>query len=82
MADSLAAACGQFEQLMLAQMLRTASSIGRAEEQDPEDDDFAPSGAGDDAFAQLMAQALASSVERAGGIGLKQRLLAALERSR
>ena len=87
MSESLEAACGQFEQVILAQMLRTAG-IGRSGVADPsadpdvdgDDDDAGRSSASDDAFSQLVTQSLAGAVERAGGIGLKADLLAAAER--
>ena len=84
MSESLDAACGQFEQIILAQMLRTAG-IGRhdassaAIEDDAGDGFTAESPSGDDAFSQLVVQSLAGAIERAGGIGLKPSLVAALE---
>lgn len=83
MSESLDAACGQFEQVILGQMLHTAG-IGRHESPPVDDDDAAddsapPSPAGDDAFSQLVVQSLAGAIERAGGIGLKSSLVDALE---
>ena len=83
MSESLDAACGQFEQVILGQMLHTAG-IGRHESPPASDDDMTddgapPSPAGDDAFSQLVVQSLAGAIERAGGIGLKSSLIDALE---
>jgi len=81
--ESLDAACGQFEQVILGQMLRTAG-MGRLEAPPASDDDLSDgsmpaSPAGDEAFSQLVVQSLAGAIERAGGIGLKSSLLDALE---
>ena len=73
MSESLNAACGQFEQIILAQMLRTAG-IGRTTSDDAEN--------GDDAFSQLVVVSLASAVERAGGLGLGSSLAKSVERGR
>ena len=83
MNESLAAACGQFEQSILTTML-TSANIGRTSQEDPDDADapFAQSGERRDAFAQLVAQSLAQAVERAGGLGLRAHLLAALRPER
>lgn len=83
MSESLDAACGQFEQVILGQMLHTAG-IGRHESPPASDDDASDcstptSPAGDDAFSQLIIQSLAGAIERAGGIGLKSSLVDALE---
>jgi hypothetical protein len=81
--ESLEAACGQFEQVILGQMLRTAG-IARQDkptsENDEADDDSPEPASGDDAFSQLVTQSLAGAIERAGGIGLKSSLIGALER--
>ena len=86
MNESLAAACGQFEQVMVAGMLRSASFARPpvADQDDDADGDSAAFGANpsSDAFTQLMTQALANAVERAGGIGLRAHLIAALARSK
>jgi hypothetical protein len=77
MRESLAAACGQFEQVILADMLRTAG-IGKSGAVGGDDTDAADGGAsanarsGDDAFQQLVAQALSGALESAGGIGLQR----------
>jgi len=81
--ESLDAACGQFEQVILGLMLRTAG-IGRhealpASDDDASDDCTPASPAGDDAFSQLVVQSLAGAIERAGGIGLKRSLVDALD---
>ena len=83
MSESLDAACGQFEQVILGQMLYTAG-VGRHESPLPSDDDASDCGtptspAGDDAFSQLVVQSLAGAIERAGGIGLKSSLVDALD---
>ncbi|HET9342451.1 MAG TPA: hypothetical protein VFO25_06030 [Candidatus Eremiobacteraceae bacterium] len=83
MSESLDATCGQFEQVILGQMLHTAG-IGRHESPPASDDDTADYGTtaspeGDDAFSQLIVQSLAGAIERAGGIGLKSSLMDALE---
>ena len=83
MSESLDAACGQFEQIILGQMLQTAG-MGRPQSPEASDDDAADGGtptspAGDDAFSQLVTQSLAGAIERAGGIGLKASLIDALE---
>ena len=83
MSESLDAACGQFEQVILGQMLHTAG-IGKHEAPPANDDDASDGGtqaspAGDDAFSQLVVQSLAGAIERAGGIGLKSSLVDALE---
>lgn len=86
MSESLEAACGQFEQVILAQMLR-AADIGRNDDlstasgDDEVDDAAARSSSGDDAFSQLVVQSLAGAIERAGGIGLRSSLAAAFEGS-
>jgi hypothetical protein len=81
--ESLESACGQFEQVILGQMLRTAG-IARhetpaAKDDDASDDSASMSPTGDDAFSQLVVQSLAGAIERAGGIGLKSSLVDALE---
>lgn len=86
MSESLAAACGQFEQVILTGMLR-AAGIGRDAGSDEasvadDDDSEAAKRSGDDAFSQLVVESLAGAVERAGGIGLRPALLAALERAK
>ena len=89
MRDGLQAACGQFEQIMLAQMLRTAG-IGNAATLtfDESDDGDGPSDGGTqtqtgrDAFAQLVVQALSGALERAGGVGIRKILTAALSDKR
>ena len=82
MSESLEAACGQFEQVILGQMLRTAG-IARHEpiaaDDDEHDDDSSDVASSDDAFSQLVTQSLAGAIERAGGLGLKSSLAAALE---
>lgn len=88
MSESLEAACGQFEQVILGQMLRTAG-IARHHEpistddddhnDDERGDDSSDSASSEDAFSQLITQSLAGAIERAGGIGLKSSLAAALE---
>ena len=83
--ESLAAACGQFEQTILSSMLASAGVSRSRSTQDADDDDegaFAAPAESADAFAQLVAQALASAVERAGGLGLRAHLLAALKTER
>lgn len=81
--ESLAAACGQFEQTILTTMLASAGVNRPRSTQDADDDGaFAASAESADAFAQLIAQALASAVERAGGLGLRAHLLAALKTER
>jgi hypothetical protein len=84
MNESLAAACGEFEQVVLAGMLRSAAFGGNAkiDTSDDDDADRTEPSATTDAFSQLMTQALAGAVERAGGIGLRANLLKALERER
>jgi len=88
MRDGLQAACGQFEQIMLAQMLRTAG-IGNAVtlKLDEPDADGAGDGepevqVGGDAFAQLVVQALSGALESAGGIGIRKMLTATLSDKR
>jgi len=83
--ESLDAACGQFEQVILGQMLRTAGIARRdppasAGGDDAADDNPSDSPAGDDAFSQLVTQSLAGAIERAGGVGLKTSLVADLDR--
>ena len=78
MNESLEAACGRFEQVILGQMLRTAG-IGRTTSDDGDDDDARSAQSGDDAFSQLVVQSLAGAIERAGGIGLRPALVAAFE---
>ena len=81
MRESLAAANRQFEQVILADMLRTAGLGKRVtldSDDDAHDDDGAfadQSGRSDDAFGQLIVQALSGAIERAGGIGLQRALL-------
>lgn len=82
MSESLDAACGQFEQMILGQMLRTAG-IGRhaapSTSDDTPEDPTLGSSSGEDAFSQLVVQSLAGAIERAGGIGLKRSLVDALD---
>jgi len=91
MSDSLDAACGQFEQVIIGQMLRTAgfggsraavSSRGGDAADDGAEDSFEDSAAGSDAFSALIVQSLANAIERAGGIGLRRSLVAALAKER
>ena len=91
MSDSLDAACGQFEQIIIGQMLRTAgfgspcaalSSSGDGAADAGADDAFEDSPGGSDAFSQLIVQSLANAIERAGGIGLRRSLFAALAKGR
>ena len=83
MSESLAAACGQFEQVILADMLRTAG-IGKsaAVSIDEDDDEIPATPASDDAFQQLVVQALSGALERAGGIGLQNALRSSLTDAR
>ena len=77
MSESLDAACARFEQLILAQMLRTAG-LGRSSATNETDGDAsANASASDDAAQQLFVQALSGALERAGGIGLRRELDAA-----
>lgn len=87
MSDSLDAACGQFEQIIVGQMLRTAgfggsTHAGAAAAADAAagaaDDTFDDGNSSGDAFSQLIVEALANAIERAGGIGLRRSLAAAL----
>jgi len=83
MSESLAAACGQFEQVILADMLRTAGIGKSAAVSIDEDDDETPATpASDDAFQQLVVQALSGALERAGGIGLQNALRSSLTDAR
>ncbi len=83
MSDSLDAACAQFEQVMIGQMLRTAAFASPAETGDDSEDDSGGAGIGrQTAFDQLMTQALSAAIERAGGIGLRHRLATALRSTR
>ena len=81
MRESLAAASGQFEQTILADMLRTAGLGKRVTLDGDEDapdavgDSTGQSSGSDDAFGQLLVQALSGAIERAGGIGLRQALV-------
>jgi hypothetical protein len=87
MRESLAAACGRFEQFILADMLRTAG-IGKSgdvtgDDAGAENDDAIVSArSSDDAFQQLVVQALSGALESAGGIGLRRTLLDALKDAR
>ena len=91
MSDSLDAACGQFEQIIIGQMLRTAGFGGSPYAKaagvedaaaDDADDTFDDRSCSGDAFSQLVVQALANAIERAGGIGLRRSLAAALAKGR
>jgi hypothetical protein len=83
MSESLARACAEFEQIMLAQMLRTAGIAKRSRIGGDDDDADADSTRDrDDAFSQLLVQALSGALERAGGIGLARSLHDALARGR
>ena len=78
MRESLAAACGQFEQVILADMLRTAG-IGKSgavgsDDTGADSDATVDARSGDDAFQQLVVQALSGALESAGGIGLQRAL--------
>ncbi|HXW76594.1 MAG TPA: hypothetical protein VEJ20_04215 [Candidatus Eremiobacteraceae bacterium] len=71
--DGLAAASAQFEQMLLADMLRAACtnsqpSLGDADDADDDSGDTLAAGT-TASFQDLYAQALAASIERAGGIG-------------
>jgi hypothetical protein len=78
MSESLDAACGEFEQVILSTMLRTAG-VGRVSNVSSNgDDDEAEPHAVSDAFQQLVVQALSGAIERAGGIGLRRALASAL----
>jgi len=82
MRESLAAACGQFEQVILADMLRTAgvgkSAASNADDDGSGDGERLSTTSSDDAFQQLVVQALSGALERAGGIGLQGALRSAL----
>jgi hypothetical protein len=83
MNESLASACGEFEQFLLAGMLRSAG-IGRPVETDGGSEAgfaFASSGESE-AVSQLFVQALAGALERAGGIGIARGLQSALGKER
>lgn len=75
MNESLASACGEFEQFLLAGMLRSAR-VGRPiESQDDSDAGIgSDTSAQSDAVSQLFVQALAGALERAGGIGIARNL--------
>lgn len=79
MSESLQAACGEFEQIIIAQMLRSAG-FGRGSDVTSDDGGnvSADSVAGNDAVQQLFVQALSGALERAGGIGLQRSLYAAM----
>jgi hypothetical protein len=81
MNESLAAACNEFEQIVLAGMLRSAG-IGRSNGADPAsgnaDDDTASSPSESNAYSELFVQALSGALERAGGLGISRTLRAAL----
>jgi hypothetical protein len=79
MRESLAAACGQFEQVILADMLRTAGigksgAIGSDDADTTDEDSTMDARSSDDAFQQLVVQALSGALESAGGIGLQRAL--------
>jgi hypothetical protein len=79
MRESLAAACGQFEQVILADMLRTAGigksgAIGSDDADTTDEDATVDARSSDDAFQQLVVQALSGALESAGGIGLQRAL--------
>jgi len=82
MSESLDAACGEFEQVILGNMLRTAG-VGRAHDiaSNGDEDDAQPR-AVSDAFQQLVVQALSVAIERAGGFGLRRALTSALTAKR
>jgi hypothetical protein len=83
MNESLASACSEFEQFLLAGMLRSAG-FGRPIEMDGGTEPgsaFASSGESE-AVAQLFVQALAGALERAGGIGVARGLQSALGKVR
>lgn len=89
MSRSLDAACAQFEQCIIADMLRSAGigkSIalpdGDAGAGAGEDASVSPLDAGTDAASQLFVQALSGALERAGGIGLQRALRRALADNR
>jgi len=70
--SGLAASCQQFEQLLLADILRSA---GRQSGD-------ADSSERIDPYCDMFAQALAGAIERAGGIGIASSLAAALATER
>jgi hypothetical protein len=82
MSESLDAACGRFEQLILAQMLRSAGLGRSTSQEDPDADDSANANAVGDGAQQLFVQALSGALERAGGIGLRRALDASLGAAR
>jgi len=86
MNESLMAAAGQFEQVLLAEMFASASFTAtppaELDGDEGSDDAFGEHDDGAGGFAQLMSQALASAVERAGGIGIRDHIASALARQR
>lgn len=70
--SGLAASCQQFEQLLLADILRSAGGQGAD----------ADEGERIDPYCDMFAQALAGAVERAGGIGIARSLAAAIATER
>jgi hypothetical protein len=81
MDDRLSAACGEFEQVVISDFLRPAVAARSAS------DDASANGDGDDtigraessdAFSQLVTDALARGIERAGGFGLRAALVHSL----
>lgn len=83
MDDRLSAACGAFEQQVISGFLRPTTGTKAADDAPTTDDDDA-SGRDEtaDAFSQLVTQALAGAIERAGGIGLRASLVHALDHDR
>jgi hypothetical protein len=87
MSESLHALCDQFEQMLLAGMLRsagfgksgTAKSGATDIDTDGSSTSDAPPASDPNAFQELVVQALSGAIERAGGVGLARRLAAALE---
>jgi hypothetical protein len=81
MNESLAAACNEFEQILLAGMLRCAGA-GRVFTQpldaSDESGDAAQTDGRSSAYDELFIRALAGAVERAGGIGIAATLRSAL----
>lgn len=82
MKESLIEACSEFEQLLLAGMLRSAAgsiaSTAKSDAEDTAESGFAAMPREEsEGYTQLFAQALAGAIERAGGVGVARMLATA-----
>ncbi|MBC5824259.1 MAG: hypothetical protein GIW99_03705 [Candidatus Eremiobacteraeota bacterium] len=84
MSADVAALCGGFEEIILRGML-TSAGMGRSAPEDPDadgDGDSSPQAPADGDMQSLFVGALASAIERSGGLGLGRALQSTLAHER